>query len=202
MPSWDQDSPRLRKNLAKVLAEIVREARQRKPPAVASAKHWQALFMKGLTVPDARFVGAFRGEPGLENVRVRVGAQYGVHPANVASGLAKFETKLRAIVAELDAFLPPGRDPDADELEAILELCAWVHAEWVRIHPLANGNGRTARLRANSLAMRYGLPPFVRLRPRPNSVYAESGASAMRGDWKPTALAFRRMLDSILDEMT
>jgi len=97
--------------------------------------------------------------------------------------------------------LPIGDEPNADQLAAILDLCAWVHAEWVRIHPFANGNGRTARLWANSIAIRYGLPPFIRLRPRPNSGYAEAGAKAMRGDWEPTAIVFRGLLDSFLTEL-
>jgi hypothetical protein len=157
--------------------------------------------MKGLTVPDARFVGAFRGEPGLENIQVRIGAHYGVDASEVADELAQFETKLRALVKELDSMVHAGQEPDADQLAAVLDLCAWAHAEWLRIHPFANGNGRTARLWANCLAMRYGLPPFIRLRPRPNSGYAEAGARAMQGDWKPTAGVFRRLLDAFLDEI-
>jgi Fic family protein len=200
VPSWDEDSPQLRKNLAQVLAEIVREAQQRKPPTVDSAKRWQALFMKNLMVPDARFIGAFRGESGLENLQIRVGAYYGVDAAEVAEELVQFETKLRALVKELDSMLPTGQEPNADQLAAVLDLCAWAHAEWVRIHPFANGNGRVARLWANCLAMRYGLPPFIRLRPRPKSGYAESGARAMQRDWKPTAAVFRRLLDAFLDE--
>jgi hypothetical protein len=84
----------------------------------------------------------------------------------VAEALTAFEAKLQALVGELDAMLPSGQEPNADQLAAIVDLCAWVHAEWVRIHPFANGNGRTARLWANSLAMRYGLPPLHSLAPK------------------------------------
>lgn len=157
--------------------------------------------MKNLKVPDVRFVGAFRGESGLENVQVRVAAHFGVAAAGVEPALADFETKLQALVAELDSLLPVGQEPNADQLAAILDLCAWVHSEWVRIHPFANGNGRTARLWANSIALRYGLPPFVRLRPRPNSGYAEAGARAMLGDWKPTAIVFRRLFESCIADL-
>jgi hypothetical protein len=198
--SWDEDSPQLRQNLTQVLSEIVLAAQRREYPTLASARRSESLAMKDLTVPDSRFVGAFRGEPGLEQVQVRVGAQYGVDAAEVAIALEHFERKLHALVAELDSMLPAGQEPDADQLAAIVDLCAWVHAEWVRIHPFANGNGRTARLWANCLAMRYGLPPFIRLRPRPNSGYAASGAKAMQGDWKPTAAVFRRLLDDFLAE--
>ena len=200
MPDWDEDSPELRRNLSKVLDELVRSAQRREFPTLASAKRWHSLLMKNLTVPDARFVGAFRGEPGLEKIQVRVGVHYGADAAEIAEELAEFERKLHALLRGLDTMLPAGQEPDADQLAAIVDLCAWVHAEWVRIHPFANGNGRTARLWANFIAMRYALPPFIRLRPRPNFGYGEAGAKAMQGDWKPTAVVFRRLLDAFLDE--
>ena len=198
MPDWDKDSPHLRENLRRVLKEIIRAAVERDNPTLGAARGWQALIMQGLDVPGRRRVDAFRGESGLEDLQVRVGAHYGVGSADVAGELARLEAKLQTLVAELDASLPIGQEPDADQLAAIVDLCAWVHAEWVRIHPFANGNGRTARLWANSVAMRYGLPPFVRLRPRPNAGYVEAGAKAMQGDWKPTAVVFRRLLDNFL----
>jgi hypothetical protein len=72
-PNWDDDSPRLRQNLTRVPKEIVRTSEQRETPTLAQAKRWHSLVMEGLAVPDSRFVGAFRGEPGLENVQVQVG---------------------------------------------------------------------------------------------------------------------------------
>jgi len=200
VPNWDEDSPQLRENLAQVLAEIVRSASQREIPTLEAARRWQTLMMKSLDVPDARFVGAFRGESGLETVQVRVDSNFGVDSAEVAAELTRFEEKLQRLVAELDTLLPVGHEPNVDELAAIIDLCAWAHAEWVRIHPFANGSGRTARLWANSLSMRYGVPPFVRLRPRPDGGYGQAGANAMRGDWKPTAAVFRRLLDDFLNE--
>jgi hypothetical protein len=200
VPNWDEDSPQLRKNLAQILQEIARSASQRKTPTVQAARRWQTLAMEGLHAPDSRFVGAFRGEPGLEKVQVRVGSNFGVDSVKVAEELARFEAKLQMLVAKLDALLPSGQEPDVDQLAAIVDLCAWVHAEWVRIHPFANGNGRTARLWANSPAMRYRVPPFIRLRSRPDAGYGEAGARAMQGDWKPTAAAFRRLLDAFLNE--
>ena len=156
----DEDSPQLRENLARVLEEIVQAAEQRETPTLEAARRWQIIVMQGLDVPDSRFVGAFRGEPGVENVQLRVRANYGVDSAKVAEELKRFEAKVQTLAAELDALLPIGQEPDADQLAAIVDLCAWSHAEWVRIHPFANGNGRTARLWANGLAMRYGLPPL------------------------------------------
>jgi hypothetical protein len=137
VPNWDEDSPQLRENLAQVLAEIVRSASQREIPTLEAARRWQTLMMKSLDVPDARFVGAFRGESGLETVQVRVDSNFGVDSAEVAAELTRFEEKLQRLVAELDTLLPVGHEPNVDELAAIIDLCAWAHAEWVRIHPFA-----------------------------------------------------------------
>lgn len=144
-------------------------------------------------------MGSFRGELGLENIAVRVVGQYGVEPHTVADELKRFESKLQALIDQLDGLVPVNQEPDADQLSAILDVCAWAHAEWIRIHPFANGNGRTARLWANSLALRYGLPSFIRLRPRPNDGYGDAGTKAMLGDWRPTAIVFRRLLDEFLN---
>jgi Fic/DOC family len=200
VPSWDEDSPQLKVNLTQILEEIAAAANQRIKPTVDTARHWQAIAMRNLEVREARFVSAFRGETGLENVNVRIGTNYGVEPADVGEALKQFEARLQILVAELDAVLPSGQKLNSDEVAAIIDLCAWAHSEWVRIHPFANGNGRTARLWANSLAMRYGLPPFIRLRPRPNASYGQAGAKAMQGDWKPTAVVFHRLLEDFLAE--
>jgi hypothetical protein len=184
-----------------VLDEIALAAKRRNVRTVTTAKRWHSLLMKNLTVPDARYVGAFCGERGLENLQARVLGRYGVSADEVAEALVNFEGKLQALVMELDAILPVRQEPDTDQLAAMLDICAWVHAEWVRIHPFANGNGRTARLWANCIAMRYGLPAFIRLRPRPDLGHAEAGAKAMEGNWEPTATVFRLLLDAFLDEM-
>lgn len=157
--------------------------------------------MKGLEADDAKYIGAFRGEPGLENVQVRIGTQYGVPADSVVKELRKFQVKLQQSVELLDEMLPPGQALTADQLGAVIDLCAWTHSEWVRIHPFANGNGRTARLWANSIALRCGLPSFVRLRPRPDEGYGAAGAQAMSGNRKPTAKVFHKMLNDLLNEL-
>jgi Fic/DOC family len=199
VPDWDADSPQLRQNLTRLLEEIADRADQREKPAIELAREWQRRFMHGLAA-EPRYVGAFRGEPGLEKTGVKIGRYRGTPAAKVAGELKRFEEILQAAVAQLDRVLALGKDLNVDEYGAVIDLCAWAHAEWVRIHPFANGNGRTARLWANFLAMRYGLPPVVRLRPRPDDGYEEAGTKAMQGEWEPTALVFRRMLKRFLEE--
>ena len=137
---------------------------------------------------------AFVESPDSKTTRVWIGSHEGMPPGEVARELAAFEQTLQRVAAALDARYPRGQDLDRDGLAAVIDLCAWTHAEWVRIHPFGNGNGRTARIWANALLKRYGLPPVVRLRPRPDGGYGGAGAAAMEGDWRPTAVVFRRML--------
>ncbi len=195
MVEWDADSPELAANLERVLREIVRDARARVLPSVEAARRWHEETMHGLDVPDRKYVGAFRGEPGLERVQVRIGAHFGVAAEEVAQALEQFERRLRRVVRALDERIPLGTELAADQVAAILDVCAWAHAEWVRLHPFANGNGRTARLWVDSIVTRYGLPPFVPPRPRPSGAYGAAGEQAMLGHWKPTATVLRSLLD-------
>jgi hypothetical protein len=192
---WDANSPRLLHNLIEVLRDARDSAVRRDVPTVEDARHWQRDTMAGLDVPDAKYVGSFRGEPGLETTRVWIDSHEGVPPGEVAQELAAFEKTLQRAVAALDERYPRRQELDQDGLAAVIDLCAWTHAEWIRIHPFGNGNGRTARIWANALMMRYGLPPVVRLRPRPDGGYGRAGVAAMEGDWGPTAKIFRKMLD-------
>lgn len=198
MPDWDADSPELQRNLRRVVDDLRVLARRRAPLASNVVRAWQAAVLQGLGVPDPAAVGRFRGEAGLEEIEVFIGEHRGVPAAEVAGALARFDRTLLDAIRQLDAAIVPDGELDADQLGAVLDLCAWAHAEWVRIHPFANGNGRTARLLANALALRYGLPMFVRERPRPGGAYAAAGEAAMRGDWEPTVPVFRRLLAETL----
>ena len=140
------------------------------------------------------------GDLSANPFNVRIGRHFGVTAGHVANELTQFEQTLQRAVHRLDQLLPPGTELDTDTTLASLDLCAWAHAEWVRIHPFANGNGRIARLLANSLSMRYEIPPFVRLRPRPEDDYGSACEQAMMGNWEPTARVFHRMLTDFFNE--
>lgn len=195
MASWDDDSPKLRANLTHVLRGIRDRARRRDMPSVDDARGWQKAAMAGLLVPHKDYVGGFRGEGGeLRHCDVRICGVLGVPAADVVAELRRFETRLQRAVKELDKRYTPGEELDADGLAGVLELAAWAHTAWVRIHPFANGNGRTTRLWANAIMLRYGLPPVVRLRPRPDGGYGEAAARAMHDEWEPMSIVFREML--------
>jgi fido (protein-threonine AMPylation protein) len=198
MSDWVEDSQQLQANIERLLSQASVAAIRRTELTLEVMKTWHRDLIRQLAVPDIRYVGRFRGEPGLEGIEVKIGRAFGVRSDLVQGELDEFQKQLRSKVKALDKQIKPGQAPGDDELITVIELCAWAHSEWVRIHPFANGNGRTARILANTLAMRYGLPPFVRIRPRPDGGYGNAGAASMKGDWRPTVIAFRRMYDGFI----
>ncbi|MEM9081270.1 MAG: Fic family protein [Verrucomicrobiota bacterium] len=201
MPGWDENSPLLVANLTRVLESIQQAASKRERFSAEDARGWHRETMEGLDVPNEEWRGAFRGEAGLEGLGVRVGGRPGVESSLVTKALEKFEAVLEGLLGFLDEEIEVGAELTPAQIEAVIETCARVHAEWVRIHPFANGNGRTARLWANAIALRYGLPPFVRLRPRPqDGGYAEAAQAAMGGNAQPTVDCFREQLRLFLGE--
>ena len=193
-PAWGEDAPgdepALVRNVRAVLAQLVAQAQARQQPDVTMAHAWhRAIYVGVSSVPEPHFLGAFRGSAhphlrtysvALADGRGRVVAQ-GPPPQDVSARLAVLDGSLKSAVASLDQLIPAGGKPfDAAELEAVVTLCAVLHGEWVLLHPYANGNGRTARVWANWAAVRYGLPPFVRIKPRPDGLlYPRAAASSM-----------------------
>ena len=194
MSDWDANSPQLEANLEKVLDDVSQWADRRDKVTAATIKRWHRQTMLGLDVPDPKYVGHFRGEPGLEGEPVFIGTHEGTNADLVAGEVDAFVARLQAVLASLDQLLPSGKNLDRDGLQAVIELAAWTHSEWVRIHPFRNGNGRTARILTNAVLMRYGLPPVLRLRPRPESPYGRAGAAGMDRDAKPMETLLRRLL--------
>jgi hypothetical protein len=195
VPGWDDDSPQLAANLAEAQGLATTHALARRRLTLANIKAWQRITMKGLEIEEAAelgvepqdLVGEFRGPPKLRGIGAAIGAHRGVPSKDVAAQAQRFIDVTQALLAALDKRFPADELDalDGDGLRAVAEAAAWAHCEWVRIHPFANGNGRTSRLIGNTILVRYGLPPVFRLRPRPDGDYADAAAAAMRGDHLP-----------------
>lgn len=200
MPDWDEDSFRLNWNLEGVLVATREQAAQRWTPTLFMACRWHVAMMKQLDVPDVSYVGKFRGGVGLRRIGVHVDGVFGTHPSRVGRELRVFEDRLQEVVAALDERYAPTAALDPDGVLAVIHVAAWAHSEWVRIHPFANGNGRIARNWSNFIFMRYGLPPLVRGRPRPEGDYAPACERAMFGDWEAMVPVFIEMAAAMLDD--
>lgn len=88
MADWDEDSPRLRANLAQVLRGIQRDSGSRKKLSLGEARRWHRESMEGLEVAHPEFRGGFRGEAGaLRDYDVEIGSAPGVPSTRVAAEL-------------------------------------------------------------------------------------------------------------------
>ncbi len=205
---WNEDPPgyegRLLDNAIAVLRSIVAASDERDPPAVAMAQDWHRRLYDEIPLPVPYYAGEVRDSdarfPELVGYEVSVGHLPGVPSADVWPELANFERQARLAVSRIDDAIPVGAKPATPaELGGVITLCAMMHGEWVRIHPFANGNGRTARLWANWTAVRYGLPPFVAIRPRPGSAaYQQAAVASMTGDHAVAAAVFGALFRSAL----
>lgn len=185
-PAWSDDDPADRLTIAdncrRLLRHLSATSERRSAPTLADATEWHRRIYEGCRVPSRAYLGHFRGDadrPDLVDYEVGVGTvladglpeKVGVWAADVGGALDRFIGGLRAALVVLDDRLPRGCPPDTvDDLHEVVMLTAEVHGEWLRIHPFADGNGRTARVWAAYVALRYGLPAFVQLKPRPDEI--------------------------------
>jgi Fic family protein len=205
---WNDDPPgsqaAIQKNCSDLLYDIVQSAPARSQPTVETVQDWHRRIYDGIKLPVPYYAGEVRDSdirfPGLIGYEVGVAGVMGVPSAQVPQELAAFEQSAQRAVAGLDTAIPVGQQPSSQaELHAVVALCAVLHGEWIRIHPFANGNGRTARVWANWAAVRYALPPFVGIKPRPPiPAYELAGMSGMRGDHQTAISAFMHMLKAHL----
>jgi len=205
---WEEppgSEPLIATNAARVLTGIAAQADGRIPPTVAMAERWHRDLYEGVPRPFDYYAGEVRGSdpayPDLIGYEVQVGAWLGVRSAEVPEALRRFEESAQAAAATLDAAVAGGTDLAAigrQELHGVLTYCAILHGEWVRIQPFANGNGRTARLWANWAALRYGLPPFVTIKPRPHDPYGAGALASMSGDHQVMVAVMDQMLRDFL----
>ncbi len=205
--TWDDDpagsEPQILINAAAVLRSIVARSDQRDAPTVALAQSWHRQLYDGVVLPVAYYAGEVRDSdprfPELYSYEVAVGTFAGAPAADVPQELANFERQAQIAVDRIDQAIDVAAKPATpQELQGVMTLCARMHGEWVRIHPFANGNGRTARLWVNWVALRYGLPPFLNIKPRPADPYRMAAAASMRGSHDVAVAVFGQLLRAAL----
>ena len=209
---WNADPPagyeqQLLLNAESVLRSIVASSDQRDPPTVAMAQDWHRRCYDGVPLPVSYYAGEVRDSddrfPELVCYEVSVGFLGGTPSANVLPELADFERQAQIGVGRIDAAIAVAAKPiTPQQLGGVIAFCAMIHGEWIRIHPFANGNGRTARLWSNWAALRYGLHPFVAIKPRPGDpAYRQAAAASMSGDHTVAVAAFAAMFRTTLEAL-
>ena len=151
--------------------------------------------------PCPDYVGQFRDQdrtsPCLQDYEVEVGGVLGTRSNRVLLEVDEYFKEFNVKLSELERSFPVNGKlpPTSDEISKVVELTAWAHGEWVRIHPFANGNGRTARLLANYVLVRFGFGPALSLRPRPDQPYGTAARASMQyGYHKPMEEVIWRLL--------
>lgn len=82
-----------------------------------------------------------------------------------------------------------------------IELAAWTHAEFVRIHPFTDGNGRTSRLIMNYQLMNNGyLPISIKAKDR-LEYYNVLDLYATTGELQPFMELIQKLENDRLDEI-
>jgi Fic/DOC family len=194
-PNWSDDDPvdshRILTNVAQALVDAAQMAATRMTPTVDDLRRWHTMVFAGCTVPSPSYVGGFRGDAHVDLVDYEVGIGptmpdgwpecMGVWARFVDGQMRTIATQLTNALGLLDGVIPVDEHPTTvDDLKEVVSVVAIAHGELVRIHPFVNGNGRVARLLTAHISLRYGLPAFVRLKPRPGDVaYARAAKRSM-----------------------
>ena len=81
----------------------------------------------------------------------------------------------------------------------LIELAAWTHAEFVKIHPYPDGNGRTSRLIMNYQLMANGFAPISIAKENRLDYFNALEAYAVEGDILPFAEMIAELEEIQLD---
>jgi fido (protein-threonine AMPylation protein) len=190
-PTWVEhpdDRPIIAANIAALLLALPRGSRE--PFSLTQPLAWHTRIHENCThIPLPQYVGHYRGDPlpCISTYEVVFGGAYkGVPAAQVQSRLAPMAAALQASFDELDAIMRERPDVSREYLNRIVRAAARHYLEWVRIHPFADGNGRTARVLVNLLFLRYWQPIVFPGRPPPErAVLISATGAALAGDMRP-----------------
>lgn len=81
-----------------------------------------------------------------------------------------------------------------------IELAAWTHAEFVRIHPFRDGNGRTSRLIMNYQLMANGFPAIDIAKEQRLEYYDALEMYALENDLGPFSEMIAELVEQRLDQ--
>lgn len=91
-------------------------------------------------------------------------------------------------------------DMKAGNVENVIEFAAWTHAEFVKIHPFVDGNGRTSRMLMNYQLMAAGFLPVSIAKENRLGYFEALECYAVSGDLQPFAEMIGELEEERLDE--
>ncbi len=92
------------------------------------------------------------------------------------------------------------KDMQNSSMENAVQFAAWTHAEFVKIHPFADGNGRTSRMMMNYQLMAAGFLPVSVAKENRLEYFEALEAYAVNGDLQPFAELIAALEEERLDE--
>lgn len=161
-------------NHAKAFAFVKKCVAQGKPLDESIAKDIHAILMENILVR-----GVYR------NVEVRISGAGFKPPA---------PNEMFRQIKNFFANLPYRTDLNP------IELAAWIHAEFVKIHPFVDGNGRTSRMLMNYQLMFEGFLPVSIAKENRLEYFEALEAYAVSGDLKPFADMIASLEENRLNE--
>lgn len=170
---WDNNlranQRRIGKNYAALRKSVIEAAVDGSRPTASIVRGWHKASLVGIDLAEPAVAGGFRGEgePGTElsTAYALIGGAVGESPHNVSMRVTQTFNSLEQRLDALDVRLRAG-ESEADLYPDVIKLCAWLHGEWVRIHPFVDHNGSTARLLTMNIALLYGIALNLPGKPR------------------------------------
>lgn len=166
-PHWDYESHSRRKAIlqaetAAVLSELRAGTLDVKALVADTRPVHQRLFSSLTPAGQAYLAGHYRGEPfpclRHRPVGIPSNPKVGCPPLQVKLEMAKFAQFASVVISTLDALhAKPDTEASAeDKLASTVAAACRLFAQFLLIHPYANGNGHAGRMMLVALLGRYG----------------------------------------------
>lgn len=168
---WDGEAyaTRITANYQQIQVDAHAAALNGVRPTSRLVLEWHVRSLEGVPVAEPWVKGHYRGQgPPASVLRGYINQVNGVSGApaqHVARRVKETFDDLDRRLDGLDARLASGQSLTAIYSD-VLTTCAWLHGEWIRIHPLADHNGSTARLLTVMVGLRYRVPLNLPGKPR------------------------------------
>ena len=201
-PPWREhpaDSMTIANNIATLDATIASSKGSRERFTLDIPRSWHTEIHRDCRhIPIPSYVGNYRGsdDPFLREYGVRFGPFLGSPPELVQDALDAFAKSLETALSRLDGTMPSPTEATPSRINSAIECVARHYADWLKIHPFADGNGRTARILANWILARYWQPIVLPGRPpvdRAGLIAATTPALAL-SDYRPLTRYLRTRL--------